>query len=252
MSQSNPFLASAPTPPGGDPGNGRTVGADRGWAWIAEGFELFKKEPGLWVGMFLVLFVIAAVMSVIPVLGSIGLCLLMPVFAGGLMLACRHQQRGGALEFAYLFAGFKTQTGQLVTLGGFTLLGWIIILIPVIAIVGVGAFMGAGRGDATGIGAIGGSFALGMLLLFALSILVYMALWFAPALVALREVAPIAALKQSFTACLNNFVPFLIYGLVVLVLSILATIPFGLGWLVLGPVLIASIYTAYRDIYGGD
>jgi hypothetical protein len=33
------------------------------------------------------------------------------------------------------------------------------------------------------------------------------------------------------------------------VLAILASIPFGLGWLVLGPVMICSVYASYRDIY---
>jgi len=60
----------------------------------------------------------------------------------------------------------------------------------------------------------------------------------------------VAAIKQSFGACLKNIVPFLIYGVVAFVLSIVATIPFGLGWLVLGPVLAASVYTAYQDIFG--
>ncbi len=84
----------------------------------------------------------------------------------------------------------------------------------------------------------------------ALSVLLYMALWFAPALVALRGTAPVDAIKQSFFGCLKNVVPFLIYGIIMMVLSIVATIPLGLGWLVLGPVAIASVYVAYRDIYG--
>ena len=33
------------------------------------------------------------------------------------------------------------------------------------------------------------------------------------------------------------------------VAAIVATVPLLLGWLVLGPVMAASIYTAYRDIY---
>jgi len=84
----------------------------------------------------------------------------------------------------------------------------------------------------------------------ALSIPIYMALWFAPALVVLRGLAPMAAVRESFLGCLKNMVPFLIYGIVLLVPSIFATIPFLLGWLVLLPVVIASIYVAYRDIYG--
>jgi hypothetical protein len=33
------------------------------------------------------------------------------------------------------------------------------------------------------------------------------------------------------------------------VLAIVASIPLGLGWLLLGPVIIASVYTSYRDIF---
>jgi hypothetical protein len=40
-----------------------------------------------------------------------------------------------------------------------------------------------------------------------------------------------------------------VQGVILLVASIVASIPLGLGWLVLGPVLVASIYTGYRDIY---
>jgi uncharacterized membrane protein len=43
--------------------------------------------------------------------------------------------------------------------------------------------------------------------------------------------------------------PFLLYGIVMIVLAILASIPLGLGLLVLIPVMLASMYTAYRDIY---
>ena len=48
---------------------------------------------------------------------------------------------------------------------------------------------------------------------------------------------------------MKNVIPFLIYGLVGLVLTIVATIPLLLGWLVLIPMLIASIYVSYKDIF---
>jgi hypothetical protein len=35
------------------------------------------------------------------------------------------------------------------------------------------------------------------------------------------------------------------------VLAIFASIPFGLGWFALGPVVVGSVYAAYRDIYTG-
>jgi len=229
---------------------GRAVGAGQGWTWIADGFGLFKKAPGMWIALVIVLFVILVVLAFIPLLGAVATFLLMPLFVGGLMLGCRALQGGGELELGHLFAGFKTHTANLVVLGALAIGGWIIVMLPVIAIVGTGTMFGMMRGDATGAAAMGGSFVLAGLVAMALSIPIYMALWFAPALVVLRGLAPVAAVKESFLGCLKNIVPFLIYGLVMLVLGIVAAIPLGLGWLVLGPVAIASVYTAYRDIYG--
>jgi hypothetical protein len=229
---------------------GRAVDAGQGWSWITGGFELFKKQPGMWIALVVLLFVIIVVLAFIPILGAIATFLLMPVFAGGLMLGCQALARGGPLEFGHLFAGFKTQTANLIVLGALGLGGWVVVMVPVLLIVGAGAFFGAMSGDASGVAAMGGSFLIAWLLAMGLSVLLYMALWFAPALVVLRGVSPVAAIQQSFFACLKNIVPFLIYGIIMLVLSIVATIPLGLGWLVLGPVVIASVYTAYHDIYG--
>lgn len=231
---------------------GRAVAAGQGWAWITGGFDLFKKQPGMWIALVVVLFVIVLVLAFIPLFGAIAMFLLMPVFTGGLMLGCQAVERGSPLELGHLFAGFKDRTGNLLVLGALGLVGGIIVMIPVLVILGAGAFFGVMRGDAAGAVAMGGSFMLAWLVMMALSIPVYMALWFAPALVVLRGVAPVAAIKQSFLGCLKNIVPFLIYGIVMLVLGIVAAIPLALGWLVLGPVLVGSVYVAFRDIYGGS
>jgi hypothetical protein len=230
---------------------GRAVGAGQGWTWIADGFGLFKKAPGIWIALVVILFVILVVLAFIPLLGAVATFLAVPVFIGGLLLGCRALQGGGELEVGHLFAGFKEHTGNLIVLGALAIGGWIIVMLPVVAIVGVGALLAALRGDAAGIAALGGSFMLAWLVALALSIPIYMALWFAPALVVLRGMAPIEAIKESFLGCLKNILPFLVYSIVLMVLGIVAAIPLGLGWLVLGPTLIASVYVSYRDIYGG-
>ncbi len=230
---------------------GRAVGAGQGWAWIADGFGLFKRSPGIWIAQVVILFVILIVLAFIPLLGAVATFLLLPVFVGGLILGCRALQRGGELELGHLFAGFeKAHAGNLVVLGALGLGASIIALIPAIVIVGAGAVFGVMRGDTAGAMAMGGSFLLAWLVALALSIPIYMALWFAPALVVLRGFAPMAAVRESFFGCLKNIVPFLVYGVVMLVLSVIATIPILLGWLVLGPIAIASVYAGYRDIFG--
>ena len=79
-----------------------------------------------------------------------------------------------------------------------------------------------------------------------------MAYWFAPALVMLGRLSPMDAAKESFMACLRNFLAFLVYGIVMGLLAIVAIIPLGLGLLVWVPVMIASTYAGYRQIFTAD
>lgn len=247
---SDSYPNTAPTPSGGgDRFDGRTVAAGRGWDWIVEGFALFRKQPGLWILTAVVLGVVFIVISMIPVLGSLANALLFPIFGGGLMLACRDLDQSGKFELADLLAGFKQKTGDLVMVGAFNLFGWVVIFFAVFTVVGGGVFMGAMRGGAPGAGISIASMLIAMLLVAGLSVPLYMATWFAPALIVLSDLAPMAALKASFFACLRNWIPFLVYGIVLFVLCLVAAIPAGLGYLVLIPVLTASVYTAYRDIF---
>jgi uncharacterized membrane protein len=228
---------------------GRVVAGSRGWEWIVEAFALFRRQPGMWILIVLIAGILFFAVSVIPVLGSLAGALLLPLFGAGLMLGCKAQEQEGALEIAHLFAGFKYRTGDLVLIGVFNLVCWVVIGFAVAAVVGGGVFMAIMRGGAPGAGISVISALIALLLFAGLSVPLYMATWFAPALIVLHELAPVAALKTSFFACLKNWMPFLVYGVVLLVLSLLAAIPAGLGYLVLIPVLTASIYTAYRDIF---
>jgi len=80
-------------------------------------------------------------------------------------------------------------------------------------------------------------------------LLLLMALWFAPALVMLSDVAPLDALKLSAQACLSNFLTFLLLGLMLYVLTWIAMLPAGLGMLLLVPVIIGALHAAWRDTF---
>jgi uncharacterized membrane protein len=225
---------------------GRSVAGGRGWDWIAGGWNLFKKQPGAWIGLTLVALVIFVVLAFIPILGSLALTVLGPVFGGGVMLGCKALDEGGELEIGHLFAGFKDKVGPLATVGAIYLGAQIAIIVVVMLVTGVSLFtLGSGGADAgTAFGLV-----LALLLIMALMIPVAMAVWLAPALVALNGRGAVEAMKESFFACLKNIVPFLLYGIVLFVAALIASIPALLGWLVLGPVFAGSIYASYRDIY---
>jgi uncharacterized membrane protein len=231
---------------------GKGVPAGNGWNWIAEGWTLFRAAPGLWIGIIVVLVVILFALALLPFVGPVAQNLLMPVFMGGIVLGCRAIDDGSGLQFNHLFEGFKNRFGTLVAVGALYLAGFVVIMLVVMMIAGAGVvamMMGGGaQPDVAQTGAVMG-LVLGVLVALALSIPLVMAVWFAAPLVVFHDLGAVEAMKQSFSGCLRNIVPFLVYGIVGFVLAIVATIPIGLGWLVLGPVIAASVYTAYRDVY---
>lgn len=257
MSTPNPY--AAPRAPVADaleaPRNflpsGRAVPAARGWSWIAEGWELFKRQPGAWIALVIVALLISIGMAFIPILGSLASMVLTPVFVAGIFVGCREQDEGRALDVSHLFAGFRERFGALLSIG-FIALGITIAVTLVVALV-TGAsmwmFLGVGTTDPEAVAAMALRLALAALVMLALLLPLFMALWFAPALALFHHQGPAEAMKNSFAACLKNVVPFFLYSVILLLLSFLASIPFGLGWLVLGPVVAASLYTSYRDIF---
>jgi uncharacterized membrane protein len=261
MSAPNPYAApkapvadQASRVPGSFTPGGRTRPAGNGWRWIAEGWRFFLKAPGTWIAIVVFMLLISFAANFIPFIGPIAMMVLTPVFGGGVMLGCRALDEGGELELRHLFAGFQAPLGKLAVLGAVYLALVLAVAVVVGVITGASLFAMFGGGAAQDPAMVGGALAtlaLGMLVGLALMVPVAMLLWFAPALVALDQVAPADALKASWSGCMKNLVPFLIYGLALFVLAIVASLPLMLGWLALGPVMAASIYTSYRDIYLG-
>ena len=231
----------------------RQLDAGAGLRWVSQAWTLFKARPGLWIGMVLAVLLIMMVLSMIPGLNFV-LSLGFGVIIAGFVISAYELDENQNLEFAHLFAGFQRNLGQLLLLGVLYLAA--ILVIGIIAAVvflvfggisgGMGAWMHADS-SAWGAGMIMGLM-LGCLVFLALVVPVAMAIWFAPALVALHAMPAIDAMKLSFQACWANIMAFLVYGLVLVGLSILALLTLGLGYLVLLPVIYITYYTSYRDV----
>jgi uncharacterized membrane protein len=240
-----PFPISAPE----FNGDCRIVPAGNAFEWLKQGWAMFVVNPGIWIAMTVILIIIFVALSIVPLIGQLAAQLLTPVLGAGMLIACQKISNEEAIEIPDLFTGFKRNTGNLVLLGVFYMLA-MLALFAVVAVVGGGSVAGGlMMGRAAGYGMALGGMLLAMLLALALSVPIFMAIWFAPALVVFNNMQPIPALKASFNACLKNIVPFLVYGLVTMVLCFFAALPVGLGFLVLGPVLAGSVYASYRDIF---
>ena len=228
--------------------------AGAGVTWISEGWKLFVKAPLMWIVALIILFVMAIIAGFIPIIGSIIFQVLNPVFAAGLVVACRTLEKGGEFELEHIFAGFRSPRFMgLAILGAIFLVAWLAIVVVCMGAFGlsVGAAMLTGDPNNVMETVLASSlmFVIGLLVMLLLLVPLLAAYWFAPALIMLSGLTPTAAMKESFVGSFRNFVPFIVWGLVMFVLLIVAVIPFGLGMLVWVPLSITSTYTSYRAIF---
>jgi len=225
---------------------GRAVSAGRGLNWLIDAWALFKEQPVVWLLQFGATALLMIIVAFIPIIGQLAISLAMPVILAGIMLGARQVEEGEQLAFGTVFAGFKQHLGSLLLLGVCGMIGSFAAMLIAFGIAGVGYGVMGATGD------MGGSFMaimLGALIAMALMIPLYMALWFGPALVMLNDYTVVDAIKTSFFACLKNILPFLVYGVLLFILFAVASIPFGLGFILAIPLAGLAVYTSYRDIF---
>lgn len=262
----NPYQAPAVTAQPDDAGNGvgtyvpggRTVDAGEGLVWITSAWKLFVAAPMMWIVMIVLYAVFYLVLAFLPVIGSLLGYLLYGVIGAGWLAAAHAVAKGEKLEIDHLFAGFKTRTSPLFVLGACYAGGLIAILVLMATLlaIGLGASGAVGAilsGDSSQLASIAGAsimtFLFAVLVGLALLAPLLIALWFSPALVYFHNEPPLEALKMSFMACLRNWLPFLVYGVLMLILVVIAAIPLMLGFLVVGPLALISVYTSYRALF---
>ena len=231
--------------------------AGHGWYWIRRGFWHFKQNPLAWIITLVLWFVLSIGLSLVPFVGSLAITLFSPVILAGFMLGSAAQEHGDDFEISHLFAGFSSSVGQLVLVGLLYLVGLIVIVFAGGMLGGgmmIGMLGGIDAMESADPGAVSQAMGVGTVLLMSLLMLgltlpLMMAYWFAPALVAMEGMSALAAMRMSFVGCLKNILPFLLYGVIALLLFVIGSIPIGLGLLIVLPVITASVYTSYRDIF---
>jgi hypothetical protein len=216
-----------------------------GAKWYADGFRYFTRNAGIWIAICLVGFLLLIAVSFVP-FGNV----LTPVFFGGLMIGCKAIYDGNRLELSHLFAGFQGDKIVPLILCGLVQAGAMLVIMIICLIVAfVPVFSDSMRYMFDSDYGLGLWFLLVACLFMALYLPVIMATWFVPMLCALNKVPLMEAMRLSFSACLRNFMPYLLYGFIGLLLFIPVVLTFGLGMLVMIPVFYGSVFASYTDIF---
>ena len=224
----------------------RAVPAGNALQWFEAGWGYVMRAPGTWIAIFLLYLVAMMVLSCVPLATNI----LAPAFAAGVAIGADKLRRGETLAVDALFDGFRTpHTLQVILIGVFTVVAsfaFVIVLMPLMLL--MPALMGGleqGGRDAAGFAFL----ALFVVVVVAIALPLAMATAFAPLLVAFHGIPAFDAMKLSLKGCWINLGGGVVWAVVALVVVVLAALPLLLGLLVAVPLIMATNYAAYRDIW---
>ncbi|NVJ60434.1 MAG: hypothetical protein HWE27_08590 [Gammaproteobacteria bacterium] len=255
--------------------------AGQGATWFIDGIKSTFRNPISWGLIGLInfgLLLLTLIISLIPIIGSFIPSLFYPIIVAGFMVAS-YNQDNGTIRAKDLFAGFSRNTGQLFLNGALYIAMTIgIFIIAFILFLGLFfAFFSTLQSQDKDVTIILLA-TVGVLIFLGLLLPAIMAIWFAPALIILFDIDAVEAIKYSFKGCARNFVPYIIYSLVAMLIMIiffafLAGLSFivspgvwqGEGtdvgfWVTLAggymvmailfaPIFFNSIYQSFKDIY---
>lgn len=249
----------------------QTLPTAAGWRWIATGFAIFRRNPPILALLVMTYWFTLIFLNILPWVGTLAVYLIVPGLSVGLMQAARNLDRGQPVALQTLFGGLQENSRTLLALGA-------LYLCCTFGALGLSALIDGGdlfnymlaSNKVERAAVEDADLSLSVLFVSLLLLPVMMAYWFAPVLAAWHRLSLGKSLFFSFVACKLNWRPFLAYflglflvaGLIpgILLGTLLIIFPGAQAFmtsvvivpvtLIIAPVIFASFYAAYRDIFG--
>lgn len=194
------------------------VPAKQGVQWVKLGIQTFFRQPLALAGLFFMFMAAMSVLSLVPVIGSVLALTLLPGATLGLMAATQETTKGKFPMPSILVSAFRAgrqQMRAMLTLGGLYALGFMLVLaVSALADGGKFAKLYLVGGTMNAELLQSGDFQLASLVAMALYMPLSLLFWHAPALVHWHGIPPVKSLFFSMVACLRNFWAFTLYGAV--------------------------------------
>lgn len=243
----------------------RQLPARHGVLWLLAGLQLFRRSPPLLTALTFAYLFVVLFLNLLPLIGPFLLPLALPALTAIVANGVRALEQDRPVTKLALLQGLAANRIGLVRLGGLQLVGSVVILALSVLIEGgpktLGSFEDADPAELVAM--------LARLLVVAAPVL--MAFWFAPLLAAWDGVPALKSVFFSLVASLRNWRAFVVYalaaaaagivvpGLILIVagsispilLNVLSVALRMLLVFVMAPVLMASVYLSYRDVFHG-
>lgn len=227
------------------------VPASAGITWIKLSFAAFRAQPLGWIALVASWLLMTMGMFFVPLIGAAIATILQPGFFAGFVLAARDQEAGQRIGVHQLFAAFRVNGRPLVTLGSITLLAEIMLMV----ILGLAGLPRSLPADSNGMPDIQAYVQLLdgkewiIMLGFVLMVIIKATLWFTAAILALNQMPATHAIRWSFYALIANFLPMLVFAVLMTFIFMLSALPPFLGMLITMPMYAIAHYVTYRDLF---
>ena len=225
--------------------------------WLGAGWFSFKANPGVGLAMSLLFLVFWLLLGMLPFVGIALMVTFLPFLFAGLLIAAHKSLVNSQALVEDMFLAFNDERFRqpLLRLGSWMLA---ILLLLFITFYPVSWFflkaIYLSSTDVQGqfthsladmVNASPFSLGLQLLVVWAVS----MGLFYATPLLVFEGLEPAEAVWISLQACLKNFLPLTLFMLIASLMATLAIFTFGLGLLLLIPVLTGATYASFRDIF---
>lgn len=251
------------------------LGISRGAGWISGGWRLMRQRMSLVIGVVFLTYVLLFVASMLPFVGNLLVALISPFLVGGvyvILKRVREIQARSAIEplaseqpisWDLLFSVFQNPEPRKPLIGyALVSVGFQLLMLLIFAAYITVALSGVDHTVLTDPTAtdkqrfdlllpilISPSAGVLWVIVLITAVLYSMAVFFVVPLIVLRGVRLGPALRASFSAVTANWLPFLSYALIWLVLFLTVPFTLGLSLIILGPLMITSVYTAFEEIW---
>lgn len=220
--------------------------------YFNNGLEIFKKNPGGYLGYVVVFFLISMVTGLITILGTLIGIVINPPLLVGFAIAAHKQEKSGSEEFGNFFKGFD-HIAQLLVANIIMWLIYIVLTIPLVFIVGFSVIMAFATGDVDTIMESTSQIAsmgLGFLIMFIVFTYVAVSLRWTNYLIVFHKYDAVEAIKTSWKLVNKNWFMHLAFGALAFLALLGGMIALIIGIIFVFPIVAIADYAGFADITG--
>jgi uncharacterized membrane protein len=219
--------------------------------YITEGYEIFKKNAGGFIGYTVLYFVITIILGFIPLVNLANSIIISPCLVFGFYLVAKKVSEGTIPDFGLFFKGFD-YFGKIIVINLIIFAIILACILPILFMIGFNFLSFSNSSDtAEAIRNIFTSTSITLILVFILALIFITSCWiFATQFAVFHNMESWQAMEISRKLVMKNWLMIFLFLIVLGVIAIIGAMFCGIGLIVAIPLIYCSLYASFKDLAG--